>query len=129
LKKDQKDLLFSLSKEKGDFVVETFRCGGHGGQNVNKVETGVRIKHPVSGAVVECREERNQLQNRKKAFEKLVKTPEFQKWHKIEVSRRLGNLLDTEKEVNDMMRSHNLRVEIKKDGKWIEVDKKYEFEE
>ena len=73
-----KELLFTLSKEKGDFVVETFRCGGKGGQNVNKVETGVRIKHPASGAVGESREERTQGQNKKIAFDKLIKSKKFQ---------------------------------------------------
>ncbi len=51
--------------------VETFRSGGPGGQHVNKVETGVRLKHPPSGVVVNCREERSQHRNKMNCLRKL----------------------------------------------------------
>jgi protein subunit release factor A len=85
-----RELLFSLTKK--DFRIDTFRSGGPGGQYQNTTDSGVRITHIESGASGESREERSQNQNKKKALEKLVKTPTFQIWQKRKAFEMMGRV-------------------------------------
>lgn len=111
-------LLFSTTI--ADCDVETFRGSGPGGQNRNKVASGVRIRHRESGAVGKATEHRSQHQNKKEAWKRMCETKTFQAWARTKAAKLQG-VKSTEQRVEEALAPHNIKTEVlTSEQKWEE---------
>ena len=91
--------------KKQEFKFERFHCGGNGGQNVNKVETGVRLTHIPTGITVTSTAQRSQSQNRQDAVKKINAILVAQ-----EISNKSKQTNDAWKEHTQIVRGNPIRV-------------------
>lgn len=99
---------FDVEVNENDLKIDVFRSGGAGGQNVNKVETAIRITHLPTNTVVQCQDERSQLKNKMKAM-KVLRSRLFE----LELAKRDQELISQRKKMvksgdrSDKIRTYN----------------------
>ena len=109
-----------LSITKKDFVIQTFKSGGKGGQHQNKTDSGVRIIHSASGAVGESRSFKSQYQNKKEALKRLTDSKKFKIWlNKVVYEITSGKTI--EQRVDEAMELNNLKIEGRTSVGWEEI--------
>lgn len=115
-----RELLFSVTSSDCDWSYT--KGTGNGGQKKNKTSSAVHCLHRESGARGYSEASRSQLDNKRDAFTKMVKTKEFQNWHRRKVWEITGVQKEIERALEATTQPHNFRLEIKEEGKWKEVD-------
>ena len=116
--KKLKKLLFSITKK--DFRIDYYKGKGKGGQKKNKTTNCCRITHIESGATGKAEDTRSKEQNKKLAFQRLIRSEKFKKWLDLEAKKESGLLALIEAEVDREMQ--NIKIEGKNEqGRWTEI--------
>lgn len=120
---DTRERVTILSQK--DLEISYFCGSGAGGQARNKVASGVQMRHLESGAIGRASDSRSQWENKRKAFDRLVKDPRMKFWitkrvHEIQAGESI------EKEVERTTAPEYLKHEVKNEnGQWIEAPADY----
>lgn len=107
--KRNKTRLFSVTAS--DCRWDVFRGSGDGGQKRQKTSSGVRCVHEASGAEGKATDSREQSQNRKMAFKRMIETPEFKSWLALKIEAAKGNVEITETSEQGNVITRKLRVD------------------
>lgn len=119
-----------MSLTRKDFIVQTFRTGGPGGQKQNKTDSGVRITHKESGASSESRVHRSQHENKKEALQKLSESFEFKRWVFNKLHDRDNNIVTDNENIAVVNKwlseggefdESQVKTEFFMDGRWVEI--------
>jgi protein subunit release factor A len=115
-----REKLFSIGKK--DLKIEYFSGTGAGGQHRNKHQNCVRIHHKESGALVTGQSHRERKSNTREALKNLIVNPKFKMWYNQKIQEVLLNK-SIEQVVDEMMSPEHLAIEVKKEGKWTQIEK------
>lgn len=118
-----KQILFSVTA--ADCEWSYTKGTGAGGQKRNKTSSAVHCSHKPSKAHGYSEDSRSQHDNKKTAFERMANTKEFKEWHRMEILRRSGEMAVLDRQIEIEMTK--IRIDVKHDGKWVEVTKDMEL--
>lgn len=104
-----KTKLFSVTEK--DLEWTYFRATGPGGQKVNKTSSACRVTHTPSGVTAESREERQQIQNRRIALQRLADNPKFKLWCQMHIAANKEGFESVAAKVEAAMDERNLLIE------------------
>jgi peptide chain release factor 1 len=116
--KEPRKPLFSVTAS--DCEWSYTRGTGKGGQKKNKTNSAVHCMHRPSGAHGYSEASRSQAENRRDAFVKMAESKQFREWNRLELMRRLGMIDAIDRQIEYEL-AHNIKLEIKIDGRWTEV--------